>query len=75
VAPHAAGRSADALRPGPALWRIAAGVLGALSFSTAGTLAAGLFKGDVRRNALAIAILFGTGGGYWRGMHRACHWR
>jgi predicted MFS family arabinose efflux permease len=45
------------------LWRIAAGVLGALSFSTAGALAAGLFQGDARRNALAIAILFGTGGG------------
>ena len=44
-------------------WRIAAGVLGAMSFSTAGTLAAGLFQGDARRNALAIAILFGTGGG------------
>ena len=44
-------------------WRIAAGLLGALSFSTAGTLAAGLFPGDARRNALAIAILFGTGGG------------
>jgi predicted MFS family arabinose efflux permease len=45
------------------LWRIAAGVLGAMSFSTAGALAAGLFQGDMRRNALAIAILFGTGGG------------
>lgn len=45
------------------LWRITAGVLGALSFSTAGALAAGLFHGDPRRNALAIAILFGTGGG------------
>lgn len=45
------------------LWRITAGVLGALSFSTAGALAAGLFQGDARRNALAIAILFGTGGG------------
>lgn len=44
-------------------WRIAAGVLGAMSFSTAGALAAGLFHGDTRRNALAIAILFGTGGG------------
>ena len=44
-------------------WRFAAGLLGALSFSTAGTLAAGLFQGDARRNALAIAILFGTGGG------------
>lgn len=45
------------------LWRIAAGILGALSFSTAGALAAGLFQGDARRNALAIAILFGSGGG------------
>lgn len=44
-------------------WRIAAGVLGAMSFSTAGALAAGLFDGDPRRNALAIAILFGSGGG------------
>jgi predicted MFS family arabinose efflux permease len=45
------------------VWRIAAGVLGAMSFSTAGALAAGLFQGDARRNALAIAILFGSGGG------------
>jgi MFS family permease len=45
------------------VWRIAAGVLGAMSFSTAGALAAGLFHGDPRRNALAIAILFGSGGG------------
>ncbi len=45
------------------LWRIAAGVLGAMSFSTAGALAAGLFQGDPRRSALAIAILFGSGGG------------
>jgi len=37
--------------------------LAQLSFSTAGTLAAGLFPGDARRSALAIAILFGTGGG------------
>lgn len=45
-------------------WRVAAGVLGAMSFSTAGTLAAGLFQGDPRRNAFAIAILFGSGGGF-----------
>lgn len=45
------------------LWRIAAGVLGALSFANAGVLAAGLFQGDARRNALAIAIVFGSGGG------------
>ncbi len=43
--------------------RILAGTFGALSFSTAGTLAAGLFQNDPHRNALAIAILFGTGGG------------
>ncbi len=34
-----------------------------MSFSTAGALTAGLFPGDQRRNALAIAILFGSGGG------------
>jgi predicted MFS family arabinose efflux permease len=45
------------------LWRILAGFFGAMSFSTAGALAAGLFPNDPRRNALAIAILFGTGGG------------
>ncbi len=45
------------------LWRILAGIFGAMSFSTAGALAAGLFYGDPRRNALAIAILFGSGGG------------
>ncbi|WP_318328458.1 YbfB/YjiJ family MFS transporter [Sulfitobacter sp. D35] len=44
-------------------WRIAAGMTGALSFSTAGVLAARLFPGDARRNALGIALLFGTGGG------------
>lgn len=46
------------------IWRTAAGVLGAMSFSTAGALAAGLFQEDARRNALAIAILFGSGGGF-----------
>jgi predicted MFS family arabinose efflux permease len=45
------------------LWRFLAGATGALSFSTAGALAAGLWPGDARRNALGIAILFGTGGG------------
>jgi len=45
------------------LLRGLAGVFGAMSFSTAGSLTAGLFAGDPRRNALAIAILFGTGGG------------
>jgi len=45
------------------LWRILAGIFGAMSFSTAGALAAGLFRDDPRRNALAIAILFGSGGG------------
>ncbi len=45
------------------LWRVLAGIFGAMSFSTAGALTAGLFQGDARRNALAIAILFGSGGG------------
>ncbi|PCH66417.1 MAG: MFS transporter, partial [Rhodobacteraceae bacterium] len=45
------------------LWRILAGFFGAMSFSTAGVLTAGLFRDDPRRNALAIAILFGSGGG------------
>lgn len=45
------------------LWRILAGVFGALSFSTAGALAAQLFADSARRNALAIALLFGFGGG------------
>lgn len=44
-------------------WRFAAGLMGAATFTTAGTLAAGLFPGDARRSALAIAILFGLGGG------------
>ncbi len=43
--------------------RFLAGFFGAMSFSTAGALTAGLFPGDARKNALAIAILFGTGGG------------
>ncbi len=45
------------------LWRILAGVFGAMSFSTAGALAAQLFRNDPKRNALAIALLFGSGGG------------
>lgn len=45
------------------LWRILVGFFGAMSFSTAGFLAAGLFPNDPRSNALAISILFGTGGG------------
>lgn len=45
------------------MWRFLTGVFGALSFSTAGALAAGLWPGDARKNAMGIAILFGTGGG------------
>ena len=37
-------------------WRFAVGLLGALSFSTAGTLAAGLFPGDARRSALVGSL-------------------
>ncbi len=45
------------------LWRVAAGFFGAMSFATSGALAAQLFAGDPKRNALAIALLFGLGGG------------
>ena len=45
------------------LLRFLAGLFGAISFSTAGALASGLFKENPKRNALSIAILFGTGGG------------
>lgn len=45
------------------LWRVLAGVFGAMSFSTAGVLTAQLFPNDTRRNALAVALLFGFGGG------------
>ena len=44
-------------------WRLAAGVFGAMSFSTAGALTAQLFTDAPRKNALAIALLFGSGGG------------
>lgn len=43
--------------------RFLAGFFGAISFSTAGALASGLFRENPKRNALSIAILFGTGGG------------
>ena len=45
------------------LWRFLAGAFGALSFSSAGALAARLFPDSPRLNALAIALLFGFGGG------------
>ncbi|GHF40307.1 YbfB/YjiJ family MFS transporter [Seohaeicola zhoushanensis] len=45
------------------LWRILAGLFGAMSFSTAGALTAQLFQTEPRKNALAIALLFGFGGG------------
>ncbi len=45
------------------LWRFLTGLAGALSFSTAGALAARLFAENARHNALGIAILFGSGGG------------
>ena len=44
------------------MFRALAGVAGAPVFIAGGTLAAGLFKGDPARNALAIAIYFGGGG-------------
>jgi len=45
------------------LWRVLAGVFGALSFVAGGVLAASLFQDNPKRNALAIALYFGTGGG------------
>ena len=45
------------------LWRVLAGLFGAMFFSTDGVLAASLFQNDPQRNVLAIAVLFGTGGG------------
>jgi len=43
-------------------FRALAGIAGAPVFIAGGTLAAGLFKGDSAKNALAIAIYFGGGG-------------
>lgn len=43
--------------------RVAAGLFGAMSFATGGALTAALFQDNPRRNALAIAIFFGVGGG------------
>lgn len=43
-------------------FRALAGIAGAPVFIAGGTLAAGLFKGDPAKNALAIAIYFGGGG-------------
>lgn len=43
-------------------FRALSGVAGAPVFIAGGTLAAGLFKGDAARNAMAIAIYFGGGG-------------
>lgn len=45
------------------IWRWLAGFFGAMSFATSGALAAQLFRDDPRKNALAIALLFGLGGG------------
>lgn len=45
------------------LWRFLAGVFGAISFVTGGTLAATLFTENPRNNALSIALYFGFGGG------------
>jgi len=45
------------------LWRFLTGLAGALSFATAGALTARLFADNPGRNALGIAILFGSGGG------------
>ena len=44
-------------------WRILTGVFGALAFIAGGALSATLFQQNTRRNALAIAVYFGVGGG------------
>ena len=44
------------------LWRLIAGIGGAPVFIAGGALAAGLFPGDAKRNAGAIAMFFGAGG-------------
>lgn len=45
------------------IWRILAGLFGAMSFVTGGALAASLFQDRPHHNALAIAFYFGAGGG------------
>ena len=45
------------------LWRVLAGLFGAMSFATSSALAAQLFRTEPRKSALAIALLFGFGGG------------
>ncbi len=44
-------------------WRTLTGVFGAIAFITGGPLSAALFQEDPKRNALAIAVYFGIGGG------------
>ncbi|WP_170416168.1 YbfB/YjiJ family MFS transporter [Ruegeria atlantica] len=44
--------------------RTLVGMFGALSFVSGGVLAASLFQSDARKNALAIALYFGGGGGF-----------
>lgn len=46
------------------LLRILAGVFGAMSFVTAGVLTTQLFPGDAHKSGLAIALLYGSGGGF-----------
>ncbi|SEQ64660.1 YbfB/YjiJ family MFS transporter [Thalassovita taeanensis] len=45
------------------LWRILTGIGGAMAFIAGGALAAALHPDDKHRNALAIAIYYGVGGG------------
>lgn len=44
--------------------RTLVGLFGALSFVSGGVLAASLFQSSARKNALAIALYFGGGGGF-----------
>lgn len=44
-------------------WRILTGIFGAAAFITGGALSAALFQENPKKNALAITIYFGIGGG------------
>ncbi|MAS44249.1 MAG: MFS transporter [Rhodobacteraceae bacterium] len=44
-------------------WRVLTGVFGAAAFVAGGALSAAMHRDDPRRNAMAIALYFGLGGG------------
>ena len=44
------------------IWRVLAGICGAMTFIAGSAIAAGVLRDDPKRNALAIALYFGGGG-------------